>query len=152
MGQKDHSLRELTGYRMRRAMLPVLARVNELLAPLGLRRTTFSALVIVRDNPGMRQGELAELLAMEKPNLVNIIDKLEKAELIERRRSDEDRRVNALFVTEKGRRRCEAGLSEICEYEQSLTEGFEDQDVDALHTALDRIRRNAEARRENGDT
>lgn len=132
---------------MRRAMIPVLARVNEVLAPLGLRRTTFSALVIARDNPGIRQNELAELLSIEKPNLVQLIDELERGDMIQRRRSEEDRRANTLFVTELGARKCEAGLVEIGKFEEGFTRGLDENEIKVLYKALDRIRANAETGR-----
>ncbi len=143
MKHLDSRLRQLTGYRMRRAMLPVLARVNDILAPLGLRRPTFSALIIIGENPGMQQVKLAELLAMEKPNLVQVIDDLEAAGFVERRRCAEDRRANALFVTDLGERIGESGLAKIVEFEAQCMSEFSAQEIETFQRMLDRVGQNA---------
>ena len=72
----DATLRSFFGYNMKRAFNTVQTDVNRALAPFGLRMVTFSALVIIVDNPGLRQSQLADVLSIERPNLVLIVDDL----------------------------------------------------------------------------
>ena len=54
----------------------------ETLRPFDLRMLTYSALVLIVDNPGLNQSRLSQIMDIERPNLVVIIDELEERELI----------------------------------------------------------------------
>ncbi len=143
MPATDEKLRELTGYVLRRATIPVFAAANHVLLPFGLRRTTFSALTLITRHSGLRQGQLAELLAMEKPNVVQLIDDLEKAGFVKRQRAEDDRRALALCSTELGRKTCIAAFDAIKEFDAQLTRDFTIEELKLLHKALLRIEHNA---------
>jgi len=102
MTELDHTLRGLTGYRLQRATTTAMARYKLVFSAFGLRRTTFSCLSLIVDNPGLRQSQLGEVLAIERPNLVNIVEDLTSAGLVTRETSPQDRRAYALHPTEKG--------------------------------------------------
>lgn len=59
-------------------------------------------LSIACENNGISQNELSKKSKKDKTNIARIIEKLEKKELIERRRSVDDKRFFGVFVTEKG--------------------------------------------------
>ena len=68
----------------------------------GLRPADFSVILVIRHNPGLKQSEVAEALGIQRANFVAIIDGLEQRGLAERRKSESDRRVQALFLTQQG--------------------------------------------------
>ena len=100
----DEGLRGLIGYAMKRATTLVTADAARVLDAHGLRITTFSALSVICDSPGVTQTQLAAALAIERSNSVALIDALEQAGLIERQRSEADRRAIALCPTARGQR------------------------------------------------
>jgi len=100
----DDALRGFIGYHMKRAMAVLQADLNRALKPFGLRMVSYSALVMIVENPGLRQTQLADALAIERPNLVVILDGLEEAGLITRDKVPADRRAWALNPTLKGRK------------------------------------------------
>ena len=53
---------------------------------------------------GLNQNELAFLTFRDKSSLARLLSKMEKKEYISRRQSKEDKRVNEVFLTEKGKR------------------------------------------------
>ena len=55
-------------------------------APLGVTRAQWRALAWIGRQPGMRQVELADHLDIEPITLCRIVDRLEEAGLMERRR------------------------------------------------------------------
>ncbi len=99
----DATLRRFVGYHMKRAFNIVQADLNQALKPFGLRMVTYTALVLIVDNPGLRQTQLADAMDIERPNLVVIIDELERQELITRDPVPTDRRAYALKATLAGR-------------------------------------------------
>lgn len=66
---------------------------------LGLTRAQWQVLAYLSANEGIRQGGLADLLDIEPITLVRILDKLEVAGMVERRRHATDRRLWLLYLT-----------------------------------------------------
>jgi MarR family transcriptional regulator for hemolysin len=72
--------------------------LDKQLACQGLTQSSGIALAYIAENQGVSQTELARLLAVETPSLVPVLDQLEKQGLIERRPSQQDRRLKALYL------------------------------------------------------
>ncbi|GAB1377830.1 MarR family winged helix-turn-helix transcriptional regulator [Pararhodobacter aggregans] len=138
----DSILRVFMGYDMKRAFAAIQTDVNAVLAPFGLRMLTFSVLSVIRDNPGLRQTQLAEILAIERPNLVVILDELEGLDLVTRTRARDDRRAYELKVTLKGRRLAERAFTAVAEHDDRMARGLSDEERAALHRALRQIQSN----------
>ncbi len=96
-------MEEAVGYRLRRAQLAVYQDFTETFEKEELRPADFAVLMLVSKNPGLKQSEVAEVLGIQRANFVAIIDGLEKKGVAERRKSDTDRRVQSLYITDKGR-------------------------------------------------
>jgi DNA-binding MarR family transcriptional regulator len=77
-------------------------RAEAVLAPLGLRPRHLVALTVLRDRGGSAQQALATTLDMDGTNVVGLLNELEAANLIERRRSPEDRRRHVVELTDVG--------------------------------------------------
>jgi DNA-binding MarR family transcriptional regulator len=95
-------LSEAIGYRLRRAQIAVFQDFSESFAQEGLRPADFSVILLISKNPGLKQSEIAEALGIQRANFVAIVDGLELRELAVRRKSETDRRVQTLFLTERG--------------------------------------------------
>ena len=88
-------------------------------------------LVIGRQGNGARQGAIAEMLGIEGPSLVRLLDQLVAAELVQRRDDPADRRAKTLHLTPAGveaQTRIEHTLHGL---RASLFEGVPDADVAA---------------------
>ncbi len=136
MSAADRTLRRFAGYMIKRAFNAMKADVNATLQPFGLRMVTFSALVVVVDNPGLSQSQLAEALSIEKPNLVMIVDELEGKALVARKRDKADRRAYCLKPTPAGQRLCAEALAAVDEHEARMMAGIGAHERVALASAL----------------
>jgi DNA-binding MarR family transcriptional regulator len=96
-------LSELLGYTLKRAQLRVFEDFLQCVAPLQLTPAQFSVLLLVGNNPGRNQTEIATTLGILRPNFVAMLDSLESRELCLRKRSPSDRRSHILELTDKGR-------------------------------------------------
>jgi DNA-binding MarR family transcriptional regulator len=96
-------LSELLGYLLKRAQLKVFEDFLRCVAPLQLTPAQFSVLLLLDNNPGRNQTELANTLGILRPNFVAMLDSLESRELCVRMRSANDRRSHILVLTDKGR-------------------------------------------------
>ncbi len=135
----DSSLRRFVGYNIRRAWLALRAARMPVLADLGLRTVSFSALTMIVDNPGIIQSRLAAALRMERSNIVVVIDELESRGLIARSRSTQDRRVYVLRATPAGRRLRDAALAGLVAHEERMTAGLSAAERRQLVELLQRI-------------
>jgi MarR family transcriptional regulator for hemolysin len=69
----------------------------------GTTRAQWIVLFRLRQQEGLSQVDLAEVLELQPISLVRLLDRLVEHELLERRHDPKDRRTNRLFLTEKGR-------------------------------------------------
>jgi DNA-binding MarR family transcriptional regulator len=99
-------------------------RAEAVLAPLGLRPRHLVALTVLRDRGGSTQQALAATLEMDGTNIVGLLNELEAKELIERRRSPEDRRRHVVELTG-------VGATELAKAEGTLS-AVEDEVLGAL--------------------
>ncbi|GAB4576747.1 MAG: hypothetical protein Tsb0019_01840 [Roseibium sp.] len=129
----DRTLRALHGYQIKRAFNVIQSDLNRTLKPFDLRMITYTALVLIVDNPGLRQSQLAEAMDIERPNLVVIVDELERRDLITRDRLPSDRRAYALNATPDGLELCEQAVAAVRLHEDQLLEGIS---LDALASAM----------------
>ncbi|GAA4015838.1 MarR family transcriptional regulator [Sphingomonas swuensis] len=69
-------------------------------AMLGITRAQWRVLAHLDHQPGRKQVELADRMDVEPITLCRIVDKLEEAGLVERRRDPDDRRAWRLYLCE----------------------------------------------------
>jgi DNA-binding MarR family transcriptional regulator len=135
----DATLREFTGYNMKRAFMVIQADVTRTLEPFGLRMVTYSALAIVGDNPGLSQSQLAGALAIERPNLVVIVDEIEGRDLVNRDRVPTDRRTYALRLTAEGARLLARATQAVRGHEARMIQGIGKSEEATLIACLNQI-------------
>ena len=137
----DATLRRFMGYNLKRAFNIIQADLNRTLKPFELRMLTYTALVLIVDNPGLRQSQLAAAMDIERPNLVVIVDELEGRELIVRDRAPTDGRAYALKATLAGRRLYEKAIAAVTAHEERLFSHMDAKTRDAVITAMRSIRK-----------
>jgi MarR family transcriptional regulator, lower aerobic nicotinate degradation pathway regulator len=100
-------------------------------------RTKHATVLAVIDAEGpMSQRALCRRLRIDKSPMVGLVDDLERLGLAERRRSDSDRRVQDIHLTDKGRDAV-AHVMEIAAAENDRTFGVLDDEQRAqLHDLL----------------
>ena len=69
----------------------------------GTTRAQWIVLFRLRDQEGLSQVDLADVLELQPISLVRLLDRLVEHGLLERRHDPRDRRANRLFLTPNGR-------------------------------------------------
>jgi DNA-binding MarR family transcriptional regulator len=88
----------LIGHVARRLRL----RSELVLTRLGLRPRHVMTLAMLRDHGGCSQQALTSMLEMDATNVVGLLNELEAENLVERRRSPQDRRRHVVEITDVG--------------------------------------------------
>lgn len=105
----------LPGYLLRRAANAMMAELAECLAPLALRISDATLLLLVNTRTDLTSAEIGKTLDIQRANMVPLLARLEVAGLI--RREPINRKSQAIVLTAAGHAR----LAEV----RALTERFE---------------------------
>ena len=97
-------LETLLGYNARRAALAVIDVFVQRMEPYQLKPVDFSVLSLIHHNPGITSRQLCTTLGILPPNLVGMVNTLEKRELIERQPHPRDGRAMGLHLTPGGQK------------------------------------------------
>lgn len=119
--------------------------LDERLRDLGVTQARWSTMVALhRGGEGVTQRELAELMSIENPTLVRLLDNLEAQKLIERRPCEQDRRARRLHLTPRGEAFIEKLDSRAEGLRDQLLDGVTDKELEICLDVFDRILDNAE--------
>lgn len=94
---------------------------------IGVTRPQWRVLVVLNRHEGVNQGGLAELLDVEPITVCRMVDRLQEADLVERRPDPSDRRSWRLFLTAKA--------ADLLAQLHPLAEGLEAQAFDGISSA-----------------
>ena len=113
-------LEGLLGYNARRAALAVIEVFLERMAVYELRPVDFSVLSLVTHNPGITSRQLCNSLGILPPNLVGMVNALEKRGLILRKPHPRDGRAVGLHLTPAGQKMMVNAERTAAELEQEV--------------------------------
>ena len=114
--------------------------------PIGVTRPQWQVLTVLRRHEGINQGGLAEHLDVEPITVCRMVDRLQDANLVERRADPADRRSWRLFLTERAHQLLTQLRPIADELLEEALEGLSVEEVEALSQMLMRIRENLSRR------
>lgn len=142
MNHNFGTLLSQVGRLMRRAF-------DERARKLGVTRPQWQVLGLLRDNAGINQGGLADLLEVEPITLGRMIDRLQEAGLVERRADPADRRAWRLHLTDRGRAQLELLRPDAIATLDCMLEGIDESDREVVLRSLERMRANLSRKSES---
>lgn len=132
-------LPSLLGYQLRLAQRAIFEDFADTMGKLEVSPGLFGMLVIIEANPGLKQTELAHAAQLDRSSLVPALDKLEARGLVTRRASQEDRRVNGLWLTPDGAALLKKLKQRVARHEVRLARNLTAEERDMLAALLHRI-------------
>ncbi|MDT0467366.1 MarR family winged helix-turn-helix transcriptional regulator [Streptomyces gibsoniae] len=93
------------GYLLKHAYLRLTEESSRALAPHGIDGRELAVLAVLDAHDELSQLEAGGKLGIDRTTMVTLVDALEDKELVERRRSPQDRRKNIVQLTPAGRER-----------------------------------------------
>lgn len=81
----------------------VQAAVRERMLTYGITPTQYAVLRVLWESDGQSAAELGHRLILDPATMVGIVDRLVQNDLVERRPNPKDRRVNPVYLTDKGK-------------------------------------------------
>ncbi|MDO5624014.1 MAG: MarR family transcriptional regulator [Pseudomonadota bacterium] len=132
-------LRTLVGYNARRAALAIMALFKERMAVHGLQPVDFSVLSLIGHNPGITSRTVCAELALQPPNLVRLLARLDERALVQREAHPDDGRALGLSLSPVGQALLAAAEATAAQLELDATRALSSAERDQLIDLLQRI-------------
>jgi DNA-binding MarR family transcriptional regulator len=123
-----------TSYLLRRAVTR-LTRANS----SGAQPRDYVVLSVLAEDNACSQQDLAERLGINRTIMVKLIDRLEAADYVIRKRNPEDRRSYGLSVTESGRKAMQDMEPAVAQSEQRFTSALRVGELQRLNSLLRKL-------------
>jgi DNA-binding MarR family transcriptional regulator len=141
----NYTMRTSVGYLMRMCSNRVLPQMEALFADAELTFSQWTTLVALHDGRIRTAGDLAHNICHDAGSLTRLIDEMVKRGLVNRNRSEADRRVVTLSLTARGRALVEQLAPRVMHFWNGLLAGFSHAEIDSLIGLLTRLVMAAEA-------
>jgi MarR family transcriptional regulator for hemolysin len=119
--------------------------VDQRVRALGLSHAQWSILATLARHEGLRQVDLASEMDLEPITVARLIDRLEAADLVERRADPVDRRARRLYLRPNAAMTLSALKATGDEIMASAFAGLDDSDIEIATALLDRLRTSFQA-------
>ncbi|WP_461205270.1 MarR family winged helix-turn-helix transcriptional regulator [Clostridium sp. DL1XJH146] len=117
---------------------------NEKLVSEGSTRVQWLVMYNLNIFDKINQRELADKMDLKASTIVRLIDRMEKEELVERTKDNEDRRVTYLSLTEKGQERIKKLMPIAEEVSLVFSKGISKEEFQVFYKVLDIMAKNAD--------
>lgn len=134
-------LESCINYLMNRAQQAITQLFRDRLSEFQVTPVQYTVLKCLWTEDGLPPKQLADLIAVDRPAVTGILDRLEAKELIVREPDSSDRRGVNIYLTEKGRALEEPINKVVDDTHQSVLENLGPEDAEFLLTALKQLTR-----------
>lgn len=112
---------------------------NRRLQEHGTTRVQWIALFYIGKAGEISQKELSDYMDIKESSMVRLIDRMEKEELVERRKDSEDRRITKIILTDKGKFLIEELMPRGQEFQDDVLKGISKEDLEVFKEVLQRM-------------
>jgi DNA-binding MarR family transcriptional regulator len=135
----NYTMRNSVGYLMRVCTNRLLPQMDSLFEDQELTFSQWTTLVALHDGRITSAGDLAHNICHDAGSLTRLVDEMVRRGLVNRGRSESDRRVVTLALTPRGRSLVEALAPKVMEFWNGLLAGFSHAEIDTLINLLTRL-------------
>jgi MarR family transcriptional regulator, organic hydroperoxide resistance regulator len=133
-------------YLVSRVTLVVTSALKEGLASAGVgdvKPAYLGSLFVLWKEDGLKVVELGRRSGLETSSMTGLIDRMERDGLLERRDDPSDRRVQLIYLTQKGREVMQPALAAVDQVLADVFEGIPQEDLSKATDVLKRVLANA---------
>ena len=149
---KDKSFAQKEGFRFfmekeieeyfREISLSMYEKIEERLSRYGLVKGQARLLLLIRDNDGCSQKELAQIVGIKYSSMSERLNKLERSKYIERVADEDNLKFNRIFITPEGKTAATQCRRILREVDEHMFKGISKKDKVQFETCLNKIIKN----------
>ncbi len=117
-------------------------RTHVLLEEIGVYPGQPPMLFILNQEDGQSQKELANKLKIKPSTITVMLKRMEKANLIVRKKDDKDQRISRVYLTEKGKKVCEDTIKVVKQIERECFKDFTEEEKETLKSLFLKMKNN----------
>ncbi|HEY8117859.1 MAG TPA: MarR family transcriptional regulator [Methylophilaceae bacterium] len=142
---QNYVIEESVGYMIRQAQLALHRTIDSKMAALDLTAMQWGPLLLIGHGKARTAADLSRCGGVETSTMTRMLDRLESKGLIIRKRSESDRRIIFLELTDEGKRLVSEVPNLLAESLNQHLRGFNQQELDTLKSLLKRFTVNPES-------
>ncbi len=104
----------------------------------------FIIVYIYKSENDVYQKDIEKEFGITRSTASNIISLMEKKNLVIREKVESDARLRKLVLTDIAKEYCEAVLNDLVKFDEELTKGISDKDLDTFCKVLEQLNHNLE--------
>lgn len=136
------SLNDCIGFITNTASKKLSDDFNRRLLEYKITRVNFIAIYYIGESEDISQRELSEKMDVNDSSIARLIDRMEKEELVERKRDLKDRRTVRIRLTEKGSLIRKALMPVAEKFQNDVTSGISQEELDVFNSVLEKMVKN----------
>lgn len=117
-------------------------RTHVLLEEIGVYPGQPPMLFILNQEDGLSQKKLANKLKIKPSTITVMLKRMEKANLIVRKKDVKDQRVSRVYLTEKGKKVCEDTIKVVKQIERECFKDFTEEEKETLKSLFLKMKNN----------
>ena len=129
---------ECLAYQLSQANKSIAQWYNNQLKSLGLTTVSIYALNILKTLGAATPTQIAKQLAVSKPTVTALLDRMSKADLIRRDSHSENRKLSIISLTKTGKAKCEEAFAALKKAELAV-EKITQQNLHSLKAELKQL-------------
>lgn len=111
----------------------------------GIYREQSRLLMLIAENDGVIQRDLAEEMDVRPSSMTEMLAKMERMGLVQRRQDEKDQRVMHIFLTEQGKNEAEKSRGVTEKVTDALFEGLTDDEIKTMLELTEKLSRHLES-------
>jgi DNA-binding MarR family transcriptional regulator len=123
-------------YMVKQVELACRAQIDEIVRPVGLTASQYTALTVLERHADMSSAQLARYSFVTAQSMADMIIALERRKLIERHRDKADRRRLVVALTDEGRAMLDRCRDDVDALEATMLGGLSSAQTKALRATL----------------
>lgn len=131
------------GKKIRGTMRNVKSYINQELKSHNISEGQFEYFIMIYENEGINQKDLASLMNVGKASVTKAIKKLLEEGLIERKVSESDQRNYGLYISEKGKPYIEVFKLVSIKITETMFKDFSTAEIETLQRLLNKMHENS---------
>jgi len=129
-------LEKCVSYITENSIKQISDKFSKQLEEKGITRIQWIALYYLNSNEEISQKDLAKKMSIKDSSVARLLDRMKKEELIERVKSEEDRRVTYIHLTEKGKEMIERLLPEGEVFSCKMLEDVSEEELEIFENVI----------------